>query len=413
MSLARTLGVALLFLLGALALTLAVAVALFGIPQADLVAIALLLAGVGGGGGLCALVLLQPSALARIGGVRGQLVAASLLGSLLLVGMMLVGAQQMFISEHDLALLLTMLLFAALLAIGLSLFWATPIARRIEEVRAGTAQLAAGKLDTMLPSAGHDEIALLAADFNHMAAALKQAAAHERELEQARRDLIAAVSHDLRTPLSAVRALIEALADGIAADRETEERYLHSAQYEIAHLSQLVDDLFELSQIDAGVLRLNLERASLHDLISDMLSSFQPQAAQQGVRLIGEVVGDIDPVLMSPPKLQRVFHNLLSNALRHTPADGTILLRAQPHGQLVQIEIEDTGEGIPPDDLPYVFERSFRGERSRTRQGIERSAGAGLGLTIARGLIEAHGGTISVESQLGQGSRFCFTLQRA
>lgn len=413
MSLARTLGMALLFLLGALALTLAVAVTLFGIPQADLVAIALLLGGVGGGGGLCALLLLRPSALARIGGVRGQLVGASLLGSLLLVGMMLVGAQQMFISEHDLALLLTMLLFAALLAIGLSLFWATPIARRIEEVRAGTAQLAAGKLDTMLPSAGHDEIALLAADFNHMAAALNHAAAHERELEQARRDLIAAVSHDLRTPLSAVRALIEALADGIAADRETEERYLHSAQYEIAHLSQLVDDLFELSQIDAGVLRLNLERASLHDLISDMLSSFQPQAKQQGVRLIGEVVGDIDPVLMNPPKLQRVFHNLLSNALRHTPTDGTILLRAQPHGQLVQIEIEDTGEGIPPDDLPYVFERSFRGERSRTRQDIERSAGAGLGLTIARGLIEAHGGTISVESQLGEGSRFCFTLRRA
>ncbi|HEY0735589.1 MAG TPA: histidine kinase dimerization/phospho-acceptor domain-containing protein, partial [Herpetosiphonaceae bacterium] len=275
MSLARTLGAALLFLLAALVLTLVVAVTLLGIPRADLAAIALLLGVVGGGGGLCALILLRPGVLARIGGVRGQLVGASLLGSLLLVGMMLVGAQQMFISEHDLALLLTMLLFAALLAIGLSLLWATPIARRIEEVRAGTAQLAAGKLDTLLPSAGHDEIALLAADFNHMAAALKQAAAHERELEQARRDLIAAVSHDLRTPLSAVRALIEALADGIAADPATEERYLRSAQYEIAHLSQLVDDLFELSQIDAGVLRLNLERASLHDLISDMLSSFQ------------------------------------------------------------------------------------------------------------------------------------------
>lgn len=413
MSLVRTLAVALAFLLGALAITLVVGVTLLGIPRADLAAVAWLLAGVGGSGGLCALVVLRPTVLAHIGGVRGQLVGASLLGCLLLVGMMLVGAQQMFISEHDLALLLTMLLFAALLAIGLSLLWATPIARRIEEVRAGTARLAAGNLDTTLPSAGHDEIAQLAADFNHMAAALKQAAAHERELEQARRDLIAAVSHDLRTPLAAVRALIEAIADGIAADPATEERYLRSAQQEIAQLSQLVDDLFELSQIDAGVLRLNLERASLHDLISDILSSFQPQAKQQGVRLVGEVAGDIDPVLMNPPKLQRVLHNLLSNALRHTPADGTILLRAQPQGGLVQVEVADTGEGIPPGDLPHIFERSFRGERSRTRQGVERSAGAGLGLTIARGLIEAHGGTISVESRIGQGARFCFTLQRA
>jgi signal transduction histidine kinase len=413
MSTLRTIGIALAFLVGVLAITLVVAVTLLGIPAADLPAIAWLLASVGGGGGLCALVLMRPRVIGQIGGVRGQLVGASLLGCLLLVGMMVVGARQMFISEHDLALLLTMLLFAALLAIGLCLLWATPIARRIELVRAGTAQLAAGNLDTTLQSDGHDEIAQLAVDFNRMAAALKQATAHERELEQARRDLIAAVSHDLRTPLAAVRALIEALADGIAADPETEARYLRSAQNEIAHLSQLVDDLFELSQIDAGVLRLSLERASLHDLISDTLSSFQPQAERQGVRLIGEVAGDIDPVLMNPPKLQRVLHNLLGNALRHTPADGTILLRAQSHGRIVEVEISDTGEGIPPEDLPRVFERSFRGERSRTRQGVERSAGAGLGLTIARGLIEAHGGTISVESQVGKGARFCFTLQRA
>jgi signal transduction histidine kinase len=413
MSLLRTIGAALAFLLGALAITLTVGVTLLGIPRADLAPVAWLLGSVGGGGGLCALLLLRPGVLTRIGGVRGQLVGASLIGCLLLVGMMLVGAQQMFISEHDLSLLLAMLLFAALLAIGLSLLWATPIARRIEQVREGTALLAAGKLDTSLASEGHDEIALLAADFNHMAAALKQAAAHERELEQARRELIAAVSHDLRTPLAAVRALIEAVADGIAADPEAERRYLRSAQHEIAHLSQLVDDLFELSQIDAGVLRLNLERASLHDLISDTLASFQPQAQQQGVRLLGEVDGDIDPVLMSPPKLQRVLHNLLGNALRHTPADGTILLRAQPCGPLVQVEVTDTGEGIPAADLPHIFERSFRGERSRTRQAAERTAGAGLGLTIARGLIEAHGGTISVESQAGQGAKFRFTLQRA
>ena len=131
------------------------------------------------------------------------------------------------------------------------------------------------------------------------------------------------------------------------------------------------------------------------------------------MRLIGQVDGNVDPVLMSPPKLQRVLHNLIANALRHTPADGTIVLRAEPRGQLVQVEVADTGEGIAPGDLPRIFERSFRGEKSRTRPGTDSAAGAGLGLTIARGLVEAHGGTISVESQFGKGARFCFTLQRA
>lgn len=406
----RMAGLTLLFLLGSLGLTIATAALMPALPRADLLPLAWLLGTVGGLCGLLALLLLRPSVLRRFG-VRGQLVGASVLSCCLLVGMMMVGAEQMLISEHDHAVVLTMLLFATLLSIGLSMLWAMPLATRIERVRAGTVRLANGQLDTSLAVEGRDEIAQLAADFNRMAAALKQAAEHERDMEQSRRDLIAAVSHDLRTPLAAVRALIEAVADGVAADPETEARYLRSAQSEIAHLSQLVDDLFELAQIDAGLLRLELERASLHDLISDTLSSFQPQAAQQGVRLIGEVAGDIDPVLMSPPRLQRVLHNLLSNALRHTPADGTILLRAQPQGQIVQIEVADTGEGIPPEDLPHVFKRSFRGERSRTRR--DRSAGAGLGLTIAQGLIEAHGGTIAVTSQVGQGARFSITLRRA
>ena len=408
----RLIGAAVLYLAASVAVTLAIAVSALGVPRSDIPVFAALLASVGGVVGICALVLMHPALLRRTG-IRGQLVGASLLGSLLLLALMLAGARAMFLSGHDLTVLLTMLLFAALLAIGLSLLSAGPLASRIERVRAGTAQLASGKLDTTLPADGHDEIAHLADDFNRMAAALRQATQRERDMEQARRDLIAAVSHDLRTPLASVRALIEAVADGVAADDETETRYLRSAQNEIGHLGKLVDDLFELAQIDAGVLRLTLERASLHDLISDTLSSFQPHAEQRGVRLVGEVAGDVDPVLMNPPKLQRVLHNLIANALRHTPTDGTIFLRAEPRGPLVAVEVSDTGEGIPADDLPHIFERSFRGERSRPRPSIEGTPGAGLGLTIARGLIEAHGGTISVASESGKGARFCFTLQRA
>jgi signal transduction histidine kinase len=408
----RTAGVALLFLAASLALAI-FAASLFAVPSADLPAVAVLLAVAGGGGGLLALLLIRPAVLGRLGGVRAQLVGASLICSLLLLGMLLAGARAMFISGHDLSLLLTMLTFAAALSVGFGLLYAMPLSRRIERVRAGTEQIAGGQLGSEVRVEGHDEVARLADDFNRMARALEEAAEREREMEKARRDLVAAVSHDLRTPLASTRALIEALADGVAADPQTESRYLSSASRELAHLSRLVDDLFELARIDAGLLQLSLEEASLHDLISDTISSFQPQADQRGVRLVGEVAGDVDPVLANPSRLQRVLHNLVSNALRHTPADGTVALRATPEGEEVRVEVADTGEGITAEDLPRVFERSFRGEQSRTRAEKDDAPGAGLGLAIARGLVEAHGGTMDVESDLGRGSRFRFTLRRA
>ncbi len=405
----RTAGVALVFLVVSLAASLAAAY-LLGVPQPDLPSVAVLLVGVGAGSGLLALVL--SAVLGRFGGVRGQLVGAGLVGSLLLAGMVVAGARAMFISGHDLAVLLAMLLFAALLAVGFSLLFAIPMARRIEEVRRGTERLAGGELGAELAVEGNDEISQLAAGFNRMARMLEAAGEREREMERARRELVASVSHDLRTPLAAVRALIEAVADGVAEDPGTKERYLASAQNELAHLGRLVDDLFELAQIDAGVLRLELEKASLHDLVSDTLSSFRPQAERKGVRLIGEVASGVDPVLMSPSRIQRVLHNLLSNALRHTPADGTIAVRAEPDGEVVRVEVADTGEGITLEDLPRVFERSYRGEKSRTRREAV-DPGAGLGLAIARGLVEAHGGHISAESLAGEGARFLFTVQRA
>ena len=408
----RTAGVALLFLAGALALAV-LAASLLGLPTKDLPSVALLLAGACGGGGVLALLLIRPAVLGRLGGVRAQLVGAGLVGSLLLLGMMLAGARAMFISRHDLSLLLTMLTFAAVLSVGFNLLCARPLASRIERVRKGTAWIAGGELESEVAVEGHDEVAGLAEDFNRRARALKKAAEREREMEEARRDLIAAASHDLRTPLASTRALIEAVADGVAADQPTRERYLSSASRELEHLSRLVDDLFALARIDAGVLQLSLEEASLHDLISDTISSFQPQAEHRGVTLVGEVSNDVDPVLANPPRLQRVLHNLLSNALRHTPADGTVALRATPQGDEVRVEVSDTGEGIATEDLPRVFERSFRAERSRTRTEKEDAPGAGLGLAIARGLVEAHGGTMSVESDLGRGSRFHFTLRRA
>lgn len=410
----RGVAVKLLFFAGALAITLVCAATLFGVPATDLPAVGVLLLGVGGAGGLAALVLLRPAVLERLGGVRAQMVAAALLGILLLVGMVIAGSGAMFISSHDLSILLTMLLFAAVLAVGFSLRAAVPLARRIERLRLGTARLAEGELGAKVKVEGYDELADLAEDFNRMAAALEQAKMREREADEARRDLVAAVSHDLRTPLASARALIEAVADGVVDDPETRARYLASARGELAKLGWLVDDLFELARIDAGVLRLEMEKTSLRDLVSDTLSSFGPEAERRGIKLVGEISAEVDPVLANPSKLQRVLYNLMSNALRHTPADGTVFLRAQPEEDVVRVEVADTGAGITPEDLPRVFERSFRGERSRSmpETGGDDS-GAGLGLAIARRLVEAHGGTISVESRLGEGSRFSFTLQRS
>lgn len=409
---ARTLGIALLFFVGVLAITLLFGATVFGVPPPKIPAVAGVLAAVGGGGGLLALGLTHRSVLGRAGSVRSQLVTIGLICGLLLAGMVLVGAWAMFVSKQDLAILLTMLLFAALLTVGVSVRAATPLARRIERVRAGATRLAGGDLETEVPDEGRDEVSALAQDFNHAARALEVAERRKHETERTRRDLIAAVSHDLRTPLASVRALVEAVADGVVADPETEARYLSSARSELAHLGRLVDDLFEFARIDAGLLRANLEKTSLHDMVSDALSSFQPQAEGRGVRLIGEVPGGVDSVLADPPKLQRVLYNLIDNAIRHTPPDGTVALRAEPEGDMVRVEVADTGEGIAPEDLPRVFERSFRGEEPQTRR--EKSVpGAGLGLTIARGLIEAHGGMIDVESRPGHGSRFRFTLRRA
>jgi signal transduction histidine kinase len=411
-SMLRDVALTLLFFAGALAIALVCATTLFGVPTGDLPAVGALLLGVGGAGGLAALVLLRPAVLGRLGGMRGQLVGAGLLGSLLLVGMVIAGSGAMFISSHDLSILLTMLSFATVLAIGFSLRAAVPLARRVDRLRLGTARLAEGDLRAKVKVEGHDELAALAEDFNRMARTLEQAKMREREADEARRDLVAAVSHDLRTPLASARALIEAVADGVADDHETRARYLASARGELAKLGWLVDDLFELARIDAGVLRLELEETSLHDLVSDTLSSFGPEAERRGINLVGGVSPEVDPVLASPSKLQRVLYNLVSNALRHTPADGTVFLRAEPEEDTVRVEVADTGEGIAPEDLPRVFERSFRGEKSRSSREAGDDSGAGLGLAIARGLVEAHGGTIHVESRLGGGSRFIFTLQR-
>ncbi len=263
-----------------------------------------------------------------------------------------------------------------------------------------------GNLAVRVPVTGRNEMAELASTFNGMAAQLETSARKQRELDTLRRDLVAWVGHDLRTPLASIRVMVEALADGVVEDPATVQRYLQTTQRHIRSLSVLIDDLFEMAQLDAGGLPLDKCPGSISDLISDTLETFSALATRQGLRLEGSVEPGIDPVAMDTQKIGRVLANLVSNALRHTPSGGVVEIRALAAREGVQVEVRDTGEGIRPEDLPHVFEQFYRGEKSRSRD----TGGSGLGLAIAKGIIEAHGGRIGVESELGQGTRFFFTL---
>lgn len=335
-----------------------------------------------------------------------------MIGYLVAIGLVflnvLVTAQLMFASQHDLTLAGILLLFAGGIALSFGYFLSASITESIRRVVTGAEAIADGDLSTRVAVSGNDELAELATAFNRMAAQLQEADVRQKELERLRRDLIGWVSHDLRTPLTSVRVMVEALADGVVNEPETVKRYLRTIQTDIRHLSALIDDLFELSQLDAGGLQFEVAPHSLRDLISDTLESMRTLTDKKKLGLYGNVASDVDPVVMAPDKVSRVLSNLISNAVRHTPPGGMITVEAwrQAATDRVRVDVRDTGEGISPADLPHIFERFYRGEKSRSRA----TGGAGLGLAIAKGIIEGHDGELWVESEVGKGSTFSFTL---
>lgn len=317
-----------------------------------------------------------------------------------------VTARLMFASQHDLMLATVLLLFAGGIAMSVGYFLSVALTDRITNLGQAAERIAQGALGVRVVVDGSDEMASLGHTFNEMAARLEETARKQQELDSLRRNLIAWVGHDLRTPLASIRAIVEALADGVVEDPATVDRYLRTAQREIRSLSLLIDDLFELAQIEAGGLRLELSQDSISDLISDTIESFSELAARRGITLEGTAHPGVDPVLMDTQQIGRVLSNLVGNGLRHTPAGGSVRIQAARTAEGVVVQVRDTGEGISAPDLPHVFDRFYRGEKSRNRS----SGGAGLGLAIAKGIVEAHGGWISVESATGQGSRFYFAL---
>ena len=339
--------------------------------------------------------------------IRWTLLSGYALSGLLIFLNVWVIARMMFASQHDLLLATVLLVFATGIAMSAGFLLSEAITERIVGLSEASRAVSEGNLAVRVPVEGNDEMACLTESFNEMVERLENAEQKQREMDILRRDLIAWVGHDLRTPLTSIRAILEALADGLVEDPETVQRYLKTAQKDIRDLSLLINDLFEMSQMDAGGLHLDCQENSISDLISDTIESFTELSQRQGVELLGEVQQGVDLIQMDTQRIGRVLSNLISNALRHTPAGGQIHISASRCSDGgCQVVVEDSGEGIQPEDLPYVFDQFYRGEKSRNRS----TGGAGLGLAIAKGIVEAHGGSIRVESTAGKGAKFSFTL---
>jgi signal transduction histidine kinase len=230
--------------------------------------------------------------------------------------------------------------------------------------------------------------------------------------EQARRDLVAAVSHDLRTPITSLRLLAEAVDDDIV-DEQTRHGYLKRMRTHIDALSGLIDDLFELSRLEAGDISWSLEQVRLDELVGETVEAMRVQGELKGVSVRAEVPSSLHPARANPEKLQRVLFNLIQNAIRHTPADGSVVVRARTAADEIEIEVADSGDGIAPDERERVFTAFYRGGADAART----SDGAGLGLAISRAIVEAHGGRIwlvdAAHGETSRGTRVHFSLPAA
>jgi signal transduction histidine kinase len=249
----------------------------------------------------------------------------------------------------------------------------------------------------------------LATELDRARHRLLEAAERERALELSRRELVAWVSHDLRTPIAGIRAMVEALDDGVVAEPEEVRRYHMQLMTEADRLARLVDDLFELSRIEAGTLAVTVERVALGELVSDVVASAAVIAAAKGVRLDGRLAGRPPDVAGSAPELARVMRNLLDNAIRHTPAGGSVEVVVSGGDDCAEVSVVDGCGGIPAHDLDRVFDLAYRGDAARTPKT---TGGAGLGLAIARGLVDVLDGDIAVCNESG-GCRFTVRIPRA
>ncbi|MFD8079932.1 sensor histidine kinase [Streptomyces sp. NPDC059718] len=329
--------------------------------------------------------------------LRHRSVALSLaVVAVVTVGAMLAGtlsvAWAMFLSSHDLGVVTTVCAIAAAVSLAVALLLGRRVVAGSRALAEAARAFGEGGGFAAPPSAPTAELAALGRELAATSARLAASRERERALEASRRELVAWISHDLRTPLAGLRAMTEALEDGVAEDPA---RYHRRIRAEVERLSGMVGDLFELSRIQAGALPLEPTRMSVYDLVDDALAGADALARERGVRLVGDGVEPV-PVEVDGREMTRVLANLLVNAIHRTPADGTVAVAAHRTEGSVVLSVTDGCGGVPAEDLPRVFDTGWRGTDARTPP-----AGAGLGLAIVRGIVEAHDGSAAVRNVPG------------
>jgi two-component system OmpR family sensor kinase/two-component system sensor histidine kinase BaeS len=303
--------------------------------------------------------------------------------------------EQFFVDQVRRNLVLAALI-ASVIGAVLGLLFSRTLTRPLDRLAQAARAIAAKDLTHRVTPSGTVEVANVAVAFNEMASSLQKA-------EELRRNLVADVAHELRTPLSVMQGTLTAQLDGVFPLDLSETAKLYD---ETRLLSRLVDDLRELAQVEAGQLPLNLGAIDLKRVIVTTVSAFEGAASEKQIALNDEAPDQLPPVKADSERVAQALRVLISNALRHTPTAGAITITAAQLSDGVEVSVRDTGDGIAATELPYVFDRFWRGDKSRARE----SGGSGLGLAIAKQLIEAQGGSIGVESQAGAGSRFWFRL---
>jgi signal transduction histidine kinase len=321
---------------------------------------------------------------------------APVLVALVVVGLLMV------VSGHAAVLVAAIVAGAGILAVVGAKLLADGILGDVEAIRDGLGAVGRGEREVVIATTAHDELAQLAAAANAMISQLHSEQVARDQSDAARRDLVAAVSHDLRTPITSLRLLAEAVGDDIV-DGEVRRGYLQRMRTHIDALSALIDDLFELSRLEAGDINWSLERVPLRELVGETVEAMRVQAEAKGVVVVAHVPDELRLAQANPEKLQRVLFNLIQNAIRHTPADGSVVVRAEPVEAGIEVEVADTGDGISPSERDRVFTAFYRGGVEAARSG----EGAGLGLAVSRAIVEAHGGRIWLaDSAIGTRVRF-------